>query len=362
VVESAIGWARSVVAGMPNLSRFAKITAAMTFRAIEGGGVLLLLSVFFAYLLAPAVAAVRRRVRFGRRQRPVTDATAIALIYMVIFVPTAVLWPAARDGVSHWVHVTAPEAVDHLFRGGKLTPLNGMIARAPLSAGARSALAQRVDRSIGYIERETRQTLDDLLTAAPYAAWLAVAPLVAFLLLTGAPGFQRSALRVLPRGHLQWRGEEYLRDVNSALAGYVRAQTAAAFIVGALCVCGFVLLGLPNAVSMGVAAGILELIPGIGPLVALIMAASQAGDRVLFALAFLGGLRIVQDYAIYPRLVRRGMHLSTFAVILTIWAGAALAGAAGVILALPVAGFLSVSLRHWREYRDIERLVRQPRL
>jgi hypothetical protein len=27
-----------------------------------------------------------------------------------------------------------------------------------------------------------------------------------------------------------------------------------------------------------------------------------------------------------------------------------------------VAGFLSVSLRHWREYRDIERLVRQPRL
>ncbi|HEV2985391.1 MAG TPA: AI-2E family transporter, partial [Vicinamibacterales bacterium] len=67
---------------------------------------------------------------------------------------------------------------------------------------------------------------------------------------------------------------------------------------------------------------------------------------------------------IYPRLVRRGMHLSTLAVIVTIWGGAALAGAAGVILAIPVAGFLSVSLRHWREYRDIERLVRrgQPRL
>jgi hypothetical protein len=48
----------------------------------------------------------------------------------------------------------------------------------------------------------------------------------------GAPSFQRSALRVLPRGHLRWRGEEYLRDVNSALAGYVRAQTAAGVLVG----------------------------------------------------------------------------------------------------------------------------------
>jgi predicted PurR-regulated permease PerM len=336
----------------------------MTFRAIEGGGVLLLLSVFFAYLLAPAVAGVRRRIRLGRRHRPISDATAIALLYIVVFVPAALAWRGSRDRVSHWVHVTAPEAVDHLFRSGEFTPVNRLIARAPLPSRARSALARRVDRAIAYIERETRQTLDDLLAAAPYATWLAVAPLLAFLLLTGAPGFHRSALRVLPRGHLQWRGEEYLRDVNSALAGYVRAQTAAGLIVGAFCVCGFELIGLPNAVSMGVAAGILELIPAIGPVTALIMAVAQAGDRALFVIAFLGALRIVQDYVIYPRLVRRGMHLSTLAVIVTIWGGAALAGAAGVILAIPVAGFLSVNLRHWREYRDIERLVRrgQPRL
>jgi predicted PurR-regulated permease PerM len=45
-------------------------------------------------------------------------------------------------------------------------------------------------------------------------------------------------------------------------------------------------------------------------------------------------------------------------VILTIWFGGALAGAAGVILAIPAAGFLTVSVRHWREYREVEDLVR----
>ena len=88
------------------------------------------------------------------------------------------------------------------------------------------------------------------------------------------------------------------------------------------------------------------------------MASSQAGGHALGVVAFLAALRVVQDYVIYPRLIRHGMHLSTPAVIVTIWFGAAVAGAAGVILAIPAAGFLSVSLRHWREYRAIERLVR----
>ena len=78
---------------------------------------------------------------------------------------------------------------------------------------------------------------------------------------------------------------------------------------------------------------------------------------MLAVIAFLGALRLVEDYVIYPRLIRRGTHMSTPAVILTVWCGAALGGAAGVILAIPVAAFLSVSLRHWHEYRDIERLV-----
>ena len=326
---------------------------------IAGIGVLILLSIFFAYVLAPAVAALRLRLRFGPRQRPPSNAVAILMVYAVLFVPTALVWRISADRVSHWVRVTAPGAVEELFGGsGSAVPLEEVIARVPLPAGDRQALAQRLERVARYIERETRATLDDLIGAAEYASWLAVAPLLAFMLLTGAPGFQRSTLRVLPRGHLQWRAEEYLRDVNSALAGYIRAQAAAGVIVGTACVCGFALLGVPSAVSMGVAAGVLELVPALGPLTALLMASSQAGGHVLGVVVFLGALRLVQDYVIYPRLIRHGMHLSTPAVIVTIWFGAAAAGALGVILAIPAAGFLSVSLRHWREYRAIERLVR----
>jgi predicted PurR-regulated permease PerM len=324
----------------------------------QGGAVLLLLSVFLAHVLAPPVVALRRRVRIGPRQRPISRPVAILCLYVAVFVPGTLLWRAVKDDAVHWVRVTAPASVERLFSGGNFEPFEHLIARAPVSEGARRGLLGRLERAVSYVEREIRSTLNELIAAARYAEWLAVTPVLAFLLLTAAPGFQRSALRVLPRGHLQWRAEEYLRDVNSALAGYVRAQAAAAVIVGVVCVAGFALLGLRSAISLGVAAGVLELVPAIGPLTALIVAGSQAGDRVLSVIAFLGILRLVQDYVIYPRLIRHGMHMSTLAVILTIWIGAAVAGAAGVILAIPVAGFISVSYRHWREYRDIERLVR----
>jgi predicted PurR-regulated permease PerM len=325
-------------------------------RLIEGAGVLLLLSVFFAYVLAPIVCAVRRCVRIGRRRRPISDAAAILILYVVIFVLGFALWRISKPEVQHWVAVTAPASVDRLFPGGPNAPLDSVFTHLPLPSAVRDTLTRAGASVAAALERSTRGTLAELITAAPYAGWLAVAPIIAFLLLTGAPAFQRSALRVLPRGHLQWRVEEYLRDVNSALAGYVRAQAAAGLIVGTACVAGFVLLGATSAVSLGVLAGILELVPAIGPLTALLIAASQ-GDRLVGIVLFLAVLRIVQDYVVYPRLVRHGMHLSTFTVILTVWTGAALARAPGVILAIPVAGFLSVSIRHWREYREIERLI-----
>ncbi len=324
---------------------------------MEGAGVLLLLSVFFAYVLAPALPPIRRRVRVGRRRRPISDAAAIVLLYIVIFVSVALLWRVSEAGVKHWVRATAPASIDRLFAGGTIAPLEAVLAHAPLPARARRMLMRGSARAAESLERSTRSTLAEIVTAARYAGWLAVTPVIAFLLLTAAPAFQRSTLRVLPHGHLQWRAEEYLRDVNSALAGYVRAQAAAAVIVGVTCVAGFVLMGVPSAISLGVLAGILELVPAIGPLTALLIAISH-GDRLVQIVIFLFLLRIIQDYVVYPRLVRRGMHLSTLAVILTVWVGAVLAQAPGVILAIPVAGFLSVSVRHWREYREIEKLVR----
>jgi predicted PurR-regulated permease PerM len=325
---------------------------------LKGVSILLLLSIFFAYVLIPTVDVLRRRLRFGRRQRPVPIGVIIVALYLVMFAAGSLLWSFWGGRIRYVVDVLAPAAIEHLFSSSDIGPLDALLAKMPGPESTREMVTNGATRLIEYIEREVRITFDELLAASRYARWLVVVPLGAFFLITTAPGFRRSAERLLPHGHLQWRSGEYFRDVNSALAGYVRAQLAAGLIVGAECVAGFALLGLPSSIAMGIAAGALELVPALGPIATLLMATSQAGDRALAVAAFLGYVRLAQDYFIYPRLIRRGMHLATPVVVVAIWCGAALAGATGVILAIPVAGFLSVSIRHWREYRAIEHVVR----
>jgi predicted PurR-regulated permease PerM len=71
-----------------------------------------------------------------------------------------------------------------------------------------------------------------------------------------------------------------------------------------------------------------------------------------WVVGFLGSLRMVQDYVIYPRLVGRRLHLHPLAVIVAVLAGLELNGVVGMFLAVPVMAVGSVVVMHaigWRE-------------
>jgi predicted PurR-regulated permease PerM len=110
---------------------------------------------------------------------------------------------------------------------------------------------------------------------------------------------------------------------------------------------------------MGVLAGVFEFVPLVGPLtialLAALLAMFHAGPfNAFLVLLFLGILRILQDYVIYPRLIGQGIHLHPLAVIFALLAGEKLAGVAGIFLAIPVVAILTVGYRHWMEHRGSE--------
>ena len=113
---------------------------------------------------------------------------------------------------------------------------------------------------------------------------------------------------------------------------------------------------------LGLIAGLFEFVPLVGPLLIAILAALVALLHSGFAaalavLVFLGVLRIVQDYVVYPRLIGHGIHLHALAVIIAILSGAELAGVAGIFLAIPVVALVTVTFRHWLEHRGSEGLA-----
>lgn len=88
-------------------------------RILEGGCVLVLLAVFLAYLLAPEIEGLQRRIRPGRRRRPLARGPSILLAYGVLFAAGAVTWRAAAPRIDQWVRVTAPAVLERMFAGGE---------------------------------------------------------------------------------------------------------------------------------------------------------------------------------------------------------------------------------------------------
>jgi len=336
------------------------IVLAVVFEQFAATGVLLIvfLSFVLTYLIAPGVERIR--TASARRGRALSRSLAVLAIYGAIAIAILPFWVFAGNRF-------APA----LERMGALVPQHTarFIEHVRASEGRASSLPapQVLRRTVAWVartvsrsvEREARAVGAELAGVRRLVPWLSIVPVVAFLLLTRWKRFRRSTTRVLPTPHLQWRGNEFLRNLNSLLASYTRAQATSAVIIALLCWIGFAALRLPYPGTLALAAGFLEMIPLAGPLIAAIVATAVAPGKVIAVLAFLALLRIVQDYVIYPRLISRATNLHPLAVVAALWAGAALGGLIGVCLAIPVVGMLQVTWRHWREYREIEELVEE---
>jgi predicted PurR-regulated permease PerM len=338
------------------------IVLAVVFDYFAAIGVLLIvfLSFVFTYLIAPGVDQVRRATASSRRGRPVSRSLAVLAIYGAIALMVFPLWIIGGDRVGPALERVSGLVPQHTARFIEQLQASErwpeMVALPPSVRDRATDATRRISRSL---QNDVRELGAELTGIRRFMPWLSVVPVVAFLLLTRWSRFRRSTTRVLPSPHLQWRGDEFLRHVNSLLAAYTRAQVTSGFVVGLICWFGFAALRLPYPGTLAFVAGVLEMVPLAGPITVAVIATAMAPGNVLPVLAFLGGLRLVQDYAIYPRLISQAMHLHPLAVVVALWAGAAVGGLVGICLAIPAVGVLQVAWRHWREYRDIEALVEE---
>jgi predicted PurR-regulated permease PerM len=330
--------------------------------ALRGVILLLLLSMLFAYLIAPVVEFLCRPVTWGPRSWTIPRPLAIAAVYLALFaamglagyallpllgaqvaefgrqVPSYVAY--ARDQGQAWRHFVNPDR---------------------LPQGVREAIDRTMAHSVDAAGNSLSHGFGGLLPLLGYLPWFVLIPVVAFFLLKDGGAFRRNILLTLPRGRLRGRGAEVFEDINDALAAYMRAALLGCLLVGVLCTIGFVSIGVPYALLFGVAAGLLEFIPLVGPLAVAVGATLVAGfhsfNQAMAVVVFLGALRVVQDYVVFPRLVRRGIHMHPLGVILAILSGAELAGLAGIFLAIPAVAVLSVMHRHLLEHRGSGGLV-----
>jgi predicted PurR-regulated permease PerM len=199
-------------------------------------------------------------------------------------------------------------------------------------------------------------TIVGVVGVASYVIGTAILfPIYVFLLAWHLPGTMR-LLMFVPRR----RRDEFVRILglmNDAVSGFFRGRFVVSAIMAVLFAVGWWLCGVPYAVVLGVATGLLNIVPwasAVGwPLaVGLAYAEAAAGGggvdwlRILvwpsFVYVLVQGL---DGWVLTPWIQSRAVDLSAATVLIVVFLGGAAAGVPGLVLAVPIAACLKILFR-----------------
>jgi predicted PurR-regulated permease PerM len=178
-----------------------------------------------------------------------------------------------------------------------------------------------------------------------------VTPVVAFYLLYDWDRMVAAVDHWIPLQHRETvRG--LAREMNDAIAGFVRGQTAVCLILGSYYAVALTVVGLSFGLLIGLASGIITFIPYVGSMTGLVLAVGVAIAQfwpsytpiiVVLAIFFVG--QFLEGYVLAPKLVGESVGLHPVWLMFALFAFGYLFGFVGLLIAVPLAAVVGVLAR-----------------
>ena len=309
------------------IALLAVLAAAWAIRNIL---LLVYVSALFAVVLSPAIELIRR-MHIGK-WRPGRGIAILVLILagigLVAGVGLLVLPPIYRD--LHAFAVDLPHRTAGVLARMRSLPFGMNFDPAVLEQHA----AEAVGGAFGVFRT---------ITGGLMGAFTCVI-LTAYFIVDGERTFHW-ALSLLPAEHRPRISATMIR-AEARVRHWLIGQAALMAILGISVAIVFGLLQIKYFYALAVIAGILNIVPIIGPLIALVLAAIIAAfdswTKLAGVLLFFAVYQQVENAILTPRIMKLSVDLPPLAVIIALLIGGALAGVLGALIAVPTAALLAV--------------------
>ena len=162
---------------------------------------------------------------------------------------------------------------------------------------------------------------------------------VAFYWTLEVPRLERLFVSMLPVSR-RARALQIWHEIEFKLGAFIRGQGIAMLVIGVASGIGYLIIGLPNVVVLGVLAGMLEAVPMVGPVLAaipaIIVAAPMGMSTVLMVIGLSSLLQAIENNVLIPRIMSQATGVSALVSIFAVLAFGTLYGILGVFIAIPV--------------------------
>ncbi|MFO0998421.1 MAG: AI-2E family transporter, partial [Alphaproteobacteria bacterium] len=273
-----------------------------------------------------------------------------AVFFVVVAVAVVLLVPVLQGQVMEFV-ANVPSYID---LGSQLVHRLLMQVESRLSADdigkLREAVGSHAGEVLGWLGTVVKRVLSGGTAFLNVLSLVFITPLVTFYLLRDWPRIVARVDDWLPRDHRETI-RDLLHQIDGTLAGFVRGQALVCLVTGTLYALGLSLVGLQFGLLIGMAVGVLTVLPmvgaTIGAVVTIGLAALQFGTwkGTLIVAAVFVVVQAIEGNVLSPKLVGDRVGLHPLWIVFALLAGGALFGFLGVVLAVPVAAALGVLAR-----------------
>jgi len=313
----------------------------------------IVLALILAFLLSPVASFVQRRLRLPR----FVAASLVYLALLAVFILPLFLVPNLVNATLNLI--PEPSRIQEVIAAwsDRLTHLEDMGVPLPIAA----ALRDNLDRlgevagslgslSLGYLGRATA-SVASLLIEGIFVLVLSL------YIVADTPRIMAYLRSLVPQAY-ERDADLLAGQINAVWAGFFRGQLVLSVSIGLVVALSLWLVGVPYAAGLGILAGMLEIVPNIGPILAavpaVLLAFFQGSIRFdisnLWFAALVIGLYVViqqvENHFFVPRIIGGSVNLHPAAALVGVFIGASLAGILGIFLAAPTIATLRVILRY----------------
>jgi predicted PurR-regulated permease PerM len=299
----------------------------------------IVIAVFFAVALNPAVSWVQRRAAFGRRWLATLLVFLVALVLLGGLVTLFVI-PLIRQGSQ--VVADFPKIVEDA-RSGR-GPVGGLIERFNLLEYAQN----NADRFREYAGRLGAPTLAILRGAATSVAGIVTIFVLAYLMVLEAPKVVNGFLALFDDRRAE-RIRRVSHDCAKTITGYITGNLLISIICGSLTYAVLAIMGVPYAGLIALFVGLADLIPlvgaTLGAVVATLAAFVESTTAGIVVIIFFVLYQQLENHLLQPLIFARTVKVNPLTVLIAILIAVELAGILGALLAIPVAGIIQIIAR-----------------
>jgi predicted PurR-regulated permease PerM len=176
-----------------------------------------------------------------------------------------------------------------------------------------------------------------------------------FYLLLDEENFQKFIRMLFPKSE-QNRASMIMDHISAKMGNYLRGQLLLMLSIGVVIGIALAILGVPYPLLLGIWAGLMELFPYVGPVLGAVPGVFLAFTTLgmvkgLIALVIYLIVQQLENQFLAPKIMGKALGLSPVVIIFALLIGGKLFGLVGLLIAVPVAGAISVFYQEWRNGR-----------